>query len=655
MNKKKIIIIGFIIVIIISLIYLDNDNNKNYLTESELQWLKSQDTLIYAANEKAPPLRFVDDIDNQYKGVVVDFIKQLSIELEFEIQTVPMQWDEALESLREGKTQICDMFINEERSQYYLFTDPIYNLRTVLLTKSSEDIEAKQINNMKIATEKGDYANSYLVENYPSAELVYTNNVEEGLNLFLNGSVDAVIGDEPLITYLLVERNEHQNPKYTNIILYQDEVVLGVPKDKPQLVSILNKAINQIKTKGQLEKIQQKWFGISAPLTVDNIEREIFRNIAIVTVVAGSIFVFIILNNVSLQKKVKNRTKELENSRNELQIIFDGISAYMLVVDQNRRVMKINKSFADYLGISKIDTLGVECDKYIGRFCNKCEDCLLKEVNSNNKIVKRESMVGNEVYEINLQMLKDINNSLLISIKNITLDKINRNQMLQTNKMIAIGQLAAGMAHEIRNPLGIIRTQSYLIRINDKIDDAVNKSLDFIDNSINRASKIIDNMLSFSRLSSNVKQNIDINNTVQKLIEMHNDAIHKNHIKVEFESDIHKELRLNSESIEHIILNLISNSIDAMENGGILKITANVKDNTFILLFEDNGCGIEEKDIYNIFNPFFTTKELGKGTGLGLFIVYSEVEKLNGKIAVKSKLGEKTKFTIKIPLERKND
>lgn len=655
MNKKKIIIIGFIIVIIISLIYLNNDNSKNYLTESEMQWLKSQDTLIYAANENAPPLRFVDDIDNQYKGVVVDFIKQLSIELEFEIQTVPMQWDEALESLREGKTQICDMFINEERSQYYLFTDPIYNLRTVLLTKSSEDIEVKQINNMKIATEKGDYANSYLVENYPDAELVYTNNVEEGLNLFLNGSVDAVIGDEPLITYLLVERNEHQNPKYSNIILYQEEVVLGVPKDKPQLISILNKAINQIKTKGQLEKIQQKWFGISAPLTVDNIESEIFRNIAIVTVVAGSIFVFIILNNVSLQKKVRNRTKELENSRNELQIIFDGISDYMLVVDQDRRVMKINKSFADYLGISKIDTLGVECDKYIGRFCKNCDDCLLKEVNSNNKIVKRESMVGNEVYEINLQMLKDINNSLLISIKNITLDKINRNQMLQTNKMIAIGQLAAGMAHEIRNPLGIIRTQSYLIRINDKIDDAVNKSLDFIDNSINRASKIIDNMLSFSRLSSNTTQKIDINNTVQKLIEMHNDAIHKNKIKVEIESTIQKEIQLNSESIEHIILNLISNSIDAMENGGILKITTNVIDNTFILIFEDNGCGIDEKDIYNIFNPFFTTKELGKGTGLGLFIVYSEVEKLNGKIDVKSKLGEKTKFTIKIPLERKND
>ncbi|WP_326907876.1 transporter substrate-binding domain-containing protein [Sedimentibacter sp. MB31-C6] len=655
MNKKKYIIVGFIILVIVSLIYINNDNNKNQLTTEERQWLKSQSAIIYAANEKAPPLRFVDQIDNQYKGVVVDLINQLSLELGYEIQTIPMKWDEALLSLKEGKTQICDIFINAERSQFYLFTDSIYNLRTVLLTRSSESFNVNQINNMRVATEKGDYANNYLMENYPNVELVYTNNVEEGLVLFLNGKVDAVIGDEPIITYLLNKRNENQNPEYSNIVLYQEEVVLGVPKDKPELVPILNKAINSIKTKGQIEKIQQKWFGISTPLTVNNIEREIIRNIAILVVIVGSTFVFIILNNLSLQKKVKKRTKELENSRDELQIIFDEISDYMLVVDSDKKVLRINKSLADYLGVSTNEILGEDCNKYIGMFCNNCNECIIKEVNLGNNKVKKESTVGNEVYEINLQVLKEINNTLLITIKNITLDKIKGNQMLQTNKMVAIGQLAAGMAHEIRNPLGIIRTQSYLIRINDKIDDAVNKSLEFIDNAVERASKIIDNILSFSRLSSNDIQNIDINELIKKLLEMHNDIIYKNNIKVEIKTNIKKELKLNVESMEHIIINLISNSIDAMENNGILKISTDIEDGNLILICEDNGYGISDKDINNIYNPFFTTKELGKGTGLGLFIVYSEVEKLNGKIDVQSILGEKAKFTIKIPLERRDD
>ncbi len=653
MNKRKSIIAVTLIFIIIIFIYINK--GRGYLTDEELLWLNEQEAIIYAANENAPPLRFVDDADNQYKGVVVDYMNQLSLEIGTDIQTVPMEWDEALEALKTGKTHICDMFINDERSQYYLFTDTIYNLRTVLLTKNEDNFNLRLINKMRIATEKGDYANSYLSENYPGAELVYTHNVEEGIELFLKGEVDAVIGDEPIITYLLVERNESHNPEYSNIILYQKEVVLGVSKDMPELVPILNKAIERVNNKGQLEKIQQKWFGISVPLIKDRNGAEIIKNIVISVILACGGFVFILLNNLSLQKQVRSRTKELENSRNELQIIFDGISEFMVVVDSNKNILKINKRFADYLGISKNDTEGKNCENYMRRFCNDCKECLFNEALINNKKIKKESIVGNEVYEMNLQPLKDANNTLLITIKNITLDKINRNQLLQTNKMIAVGQLAAGMAHEIRNPLGIIRTQSYLIRINDKIDETVNKSLNFIDTAVERAGKIIDNILNFSRLSSNGKQSVNINQMVQKLIELHNDAIHKNNISVRVESNIKEEFQLNLGSLEHILLNLISNAIDAMENGGILLISTCEENENIVIVCEDNGCGINENDINNIYNPFFTTKELGKGTGLGLFIVYSEVEKLNGKIDVKSKIGEGTRFTITIPLERKTD
>lgn len=650
MSKKKSIIVAILIFVLFSIIYINKGNNEKYLGEEEILWLKKQDALIYAANENAPPLRFVDDVDNQYKGVVVDYMNQLSLEIGVNIQTVPMEWDEALNSLKDGTTQICDMFINEERSKYYLFTDPIYNLRTVLLTRNDENFSLDLINNIKIATETGDYANSYLTENYPDAQLVYTHNVEEGLELFLKGEVDAVIGDEPIITYLLVERNESHNPKYSNVILYQQEVVLGVSKNMPELVSILNKAIKQINNNNRLEQIQQKWFGISAPL-IGNNEAEIIKNIVISGVFAGCVFVFIILNNLSLQDKVKKRTRELEISKNELQIIFDGISEFMVVVDSNKNILKINKSFADYLGISTIESLGNNCEKYLGKLCNDCNNCFLKDFLNNNYTNNKEIMVGNEVYEMNLQSLKDVNNTLLITIKNITLDKINREQMLQTNKMIAIGQLAAGMAHEIRNPLGIIRTQSYLIRINDKIDDAVYKSLEFIDTAVARASKIIDNILSFSRLSHG-KQSVDLNKMVLRLIEMHYEVVHKKNIEINAQSNIKHELLINSESLEHIILNLLSNSIDAIDKCGVINIRTNIENDSVVIVCEDNGSGIDEKDISNIFNPFFSTKELGKGTGLGLFIVYSEVEKLNGKIDIESKLGEGTTFTIRLPLER---
>ena len=656
MSRKSVYILFVISIIIILMLYFGyGNNNMEYLYDAEIQWLKEQESIIYAANENAPPLRFVDEKDNQYKGVVVDYINQLSLELGIDIQTVPMQWNDALESLKAGETHICDMFINEERSKFYLFTDPIYNLRTVLLTRNVGNFNLNQIDTMKIATEKGDYANSYLNENYPNAELVYTNNVEEGVELFISGKVDAVIGDEPLITYLLVERNENLNPEYYNQILYEEEVVLAVSKTKPELVSILNKAISQINKKGQLEKIQQKWFGISTPLITNKTDSEIIENIVIFVIIACIIFVIIVLNNLSLKKQVKKRTNELEHSRNELQIIFDGITEYMLVVDKDKKIINGNKSIADFLGISRKQMVGENYEKYITNFRNDLSCCIVEETLLSQKNIKKESMAGNEIYEINAQLLRGVNNTVLITIKNITIEKINRNQMLQTNKMIAVGQLAAGMAHEIRNPLGIIRTQSYLLRISDKIDEAMNKSLDFIDSSVNRASSIIDNILNFSRFSSNKKESVNLQHIIEKIIEMHNDIIKKKNIKVSVTSNIKQEMYFNSESIEHIILNLISNAVDAMENGGNLSISANLENDNVIIFCENKGCGIEDNIIHNIFNPFFTTKELGKGTGLGLFIVYSEVEKLDGKIDVQSKLGEGTTFTIIIPMERKSD
>ena len=117
------------------------------------------------------------------------------------------------------------------------------------------------------------------------------------------------------------------------------------------------------------------------------------------------------------------------------------------------------------------------------------------------------------------------------------------------------------------------------------------------------------------------------------------------------EIDCEETLRLVSgeEALKHILHNLVSNSVDAMPQGGRLQLRAYREENSVVLICGDTGCGISEKNQRHLFNPFFTTKEPGKGTGLGLFIVYSEVAKLGGNIEVKSREGEGTTFLIHIP------
>ena len=184
-NKKRIILIIFALIgcLIIGLFFYISQERVNKIKEQEVLKKYLRDgAFIYGADESAPPLRFIDD-DGVYKGVVIDYMNQLSLELGVEIKTVPYQWEEAQDALKNGQTDFADMFINSQRAQYFVFTEPIYNLRTVLAVRVGEEYSLSDIRHMIIATQRGDYAIGYLKENYPEATLVYVEDVAEGLSL----------------------------------------------------------------------------------------------------------------------------------------------------------------------------------------------------------------------------------------------------------------------------------------------------------------------------------------------------------------------------------------------------------------------------------------------------------------------------------------
>lgn len=240
--------------------------------------------------------------------------------------------------------------------------------------------------------------------------------------------------------------------------------------------------------------------------------------------------------------------------------------------------------------------------------------------------------------------------NILVVIQNVTKERLSERQILQENKMAAIGQLAAGMGHEIRNPLGIIRSHSYILRsITD--DEKMHRSLNYIDNSVERASKIIENVLEFSRITDGSKELINIYELISKILELESKTLLKRDIKYKLDCEETLIIYSNKESLKHILINLLSNAIDAIEENGLIDITAFKENTNVVFHIEDTGKGISQEEMDNIFNPFYTTKEPDKGTGLGLYIVYNEVKKLNGNISVSSIKGKKTVFEIVLPLD----
>lgn len=224
-------------------------------------------------------------------------------------------------------------------------------------------------------------------------------------------------------------------------------------------------------------------------------------------------------------------------------------------------------------------------------------------------------------------------------------------QLIQSEKMAAIGQLAAGIAHEIRNPLGIITNALYdLSEILHSGDAEVREDLRIATEEMGRVQAIINNLLEFSRASRAELETVDINDLLRRTLQLMNKSLQNNGVRVVTEFGALSTCQANQNALRQIFLNLITNAVQAMPNGGELRLRTAPLDNGRIQLeFADNGVGIPPEHLKDIFNPFFTTKEPGQGTGLGLSVVHSVVKRYRGEIHVRSQVDRGTVFTIEFP------
>jgi PAS domain S-box-containing protein len=230
-------------------------------------------------------------------------------------------------------------------------------------------------------------------------------------------------------------------------------------------------------------------------------------------------------------------------------------------------------------------------------------------------------------------------------------------QLIQSEKMAAIGQLAAGIAHEIRNPLGIITNALYdLSEIVESNNPEVDEDLRIAKEEMGRVQEIINNLLEFSRESRAELEAVDINDLLRKTLQLMNKSMQNSDVRVVTEFGPLSNCLANQNALRQIFLNLITNAVQAMPDGGELRLrTAALPGGRIQIEFADTGVGIPSENLKDIFNPFFTTKAPGQGTGLGLSVVHSVVKRYQGDIRVESQLNRGTTFTIELPCPCEGD
>jgi two-component system NtrC family sensor kinase len=374
----------------------------------------------------------------------------------------------------------------------------------------------------------------------------------------------------------------------------------------------------------------------------------------------------VIISDTTERKQAENRlrqySKRLEENQRFLEDIFSAFPDPVTVCDLNGNIIKSNQATLDlYVNSSKDELTGVnlnallvptDCEKVLGELDKAKVLGSVKNVECN--MIGRK---GNEFpAELSVGAIKESSGKPLgfvVITKDITNRKRLQEQLIVSEKLAAVGRLAASFSHDIRNPLAVIKNSVCFLemRLKENADDKVMKHLRMLEEEINYSDILINNLLDFTKKNPPYLHEANLNEVTKAAIS--SVAIPEN-IEIIFKLNEIPTMLIDEAQLKRVFTNIVLNALQAMPDGGKLTVQTS-RDQDFVeTAFSDTGTGICEENMQKMFTPFFSTK--ANGVGLGLNICKQIVEGHGGKICVRSKIGEGSTFTIRLLIhaEEKN-
>jgi len=364
--------------------------------------------------------------------------------------------------------------------------------------------------------------------------------------------------------------------------------------------------------------------------------------------------------NQNLEKLVAERTRELTSSEQKYRRIFE-VSRDMIVVTQKDGLIKdINPAGCRMIGMDSRD-----CRRENKQFRDFFADT--SEWRAVIEKIRKDGFAGNAEVQLTVKNRRrvrvllsgaldrkdaDGKSTIHFLAKDIEEKRAVEEQIAQADKLASIGQLAAGIAHEINNPLGIILGYTQLLLRHENGDSEKYLDLKTIEKHVQNCKTIVEDLLHFARTSTPRQDLIRVDSVVEDVLGFVQKHAGFDGIEIQRSYDPQiPEMLLDEKKIKQVFMNLIMNAKHAMDGTGILGISVHFEPERSMLVVDvaDSGHGIEQKNLSRIFDPFFTTKPTGEGTGLGLSVSYGIIQNHGGEIKVDSTPGRGSCFTVILP------
>jgi two-component system NtrC family sensor kinase len=364
-------------------------------------------------------------------------------------------------------------------------------------------------------------------------------------------------------------------------------------------------------------------------------------------------------------KQIHERLRESEEKYSD---IVENAYDMIMTTDAEGTITSVNHKLTETVGYTADELLGSHMEKIIPSSYAETTKTALRQVIEKGSISDFETALQSKEgrtirVEVNASGIQrdDKYVGMRAILRDIEQRKILEAQLLQSEKLSSVGQLASGVAHEINNPVGVISmfTQMLLETRKDQPDDPEVEKLQLIESQAEHIAKITKNLLEFARPKEFQIGRVDINKSIENTLELVKPHLHKQ--KVELVMNLAEglpEILGDGTQLDQVFMNLTLNALHSMPEGGRLSISTTpatvdsgaLENGGVEIRISDSGCGIPKEDLHRIFEPFFTTKKVGKGTGLGLSVTYNIVKNHKGSLLVESEEGHGSTFVIRLPV-----
>jgi len=603
-----------------------------------------QATLVVGIDQSYAPHEFLDPKTEDVRGFNVDIVKAIANKMSVSIEWRPMKWKDAFESLRNGSIDCLNMATKAERKEFFDFSIHTLNLSLAIFVRESEVglAELSDLAGRTVAVEEEDISHLELQERVPDVIIVPVDNHSAGLRLLQQGDVTAFFGNLQTATYYITLE------KLGGIKIIGEKVEISprsiaVQKGDPlNILTSINDSLKLLFSSGEYNTIYEKWFGRLINQTDNN--NNFITILIIIVGLFASIGIISIINNKILQHRVETTERELQESEYVIKTLTSKIPFWTLIIQDN------TVKYSNFYYGENVDLNRPFKEVFLNHFSENDYERIIRMFNQEYfelEIKKDDKSDKIEYYDIRGSKITfETRPALLLIIENITEHKLI--ETLREN-FIAIA------SHELRTPLTVIKAATEFF-INNPNDEAKVKLLEIMQKNVNRLHNLIDNVTTYSKIKTEVFKLSLEKKTYAEVITNITDTLKllysKRKVIIEDEwindDDI---LFIDEEHLNQAIQNLVENAIKHSPQDSEIKIVFQRNNDDLIVRVEDEGAGIEKKNIEKISKPFVTieSKYSCTGTGLGLYIVKTIVEMMGGNIKVESEVGKGSRFEIFLP------